>query len=352
MTTTQLVDGPTGKALSLDGVNDYLQSATVNLSAMASAYTIEAVAKFSENTAYSILAIVGTTQNGSPTLYAASTAGYLNTGVWGDNMDSTVTTSSSVFKTYGARFSGGSVVSVGNGALDTVSNSVTLRDQTTSTIALGLALTDYAGNVIRSVRISQTARSAAWLAASYNSDFDQLAIFEFFSFILNNPYPTSYIKTYGLQQQLQLTATFSGMQAALYYDTTFYTTSGIALTTITGTLGGSAVTTLLPTTSGVDYFWYATISVPSLLFSYTTPTYSFYNRYLCSGICNYINSPASGIVVNLHRRQTGQLIATTTTAGTGTFILDSIYSDMHYIVALHPDDSKNALIYDKIIPIN
>ena len=74
---------------------------------------------------------------------------------------------------------------------------------------------------------------------------------------------------------------------------------------------------------------------------------------VCSGsVVDSINNPIEGIVVNLHRRVTGELVGSAVTNSFGTFEVPSLYAESHYIVALPNSDSMNALIYDNISPIN
>ena len=57
-------------------------------------------------------------------------------------------------------------------------------------------------------------------------------------------------------------------------------------------------------------------------------------------------------VIRAHRADTGELVGTTTSSGTGTFDVTTTYSGVHYVVCL--DDSAgedyNDLIYGNVIP--
>jgi hypothetical protein len=67
----------------------------------------------------------------------------------------------------------------------------------------------------------------------------------------------------------------------------------------------------------------------------------------CRGTVNYPNA-----VLRMYLRSTGELIDETVPNDDGSFALNSIHFDEHYVVALHTESEYNALIYDYITPEN
>jgi hypothetical protein len=72
--------------------------------------------------------------------------------------------------------------------------------------------------------------------------------------------------------------------------------------------------------------------------------------FTCSGTVTVNGVLTDGIPVRLYRRSTGEFIGEYTTISGGSFTIDSIYDEEHYILALYTDDTTNALIYDRIQP--
>ena len=169
------------------------------------------------------------------------------------------------------------------------------------------------------------------------------------TFTFSDPSPTHQSTVYGNSQTLQLTVTVSGSDI---YDATFYnaTTSGIIGSTISGTNSGQSVSTNFPTLAGGDYSWYLIASISGS--EDTSSTYEFTKKFKCAGYTEVDSVLTSGIPVRLYKRDTGELIGSTTSAGvSGTFEIDTIYNENHYVVAIQPTDSgTNALIYDWITP--
>jgi len=369
MLSTNVIDSTIGKVITFDGVNDGLDTGfNTNLTnfTLEAIYKTPGIATGRSASLISKCSYFATSATDFPTALYLSDTENVNFGVdtggdysWDTNITSPNTYTDTYIHAAATNVSTGAATLYINGTSVATGAGRNPVDNTRNWF-IGKASFDNGGGAtinqfngeIRSVRISQVARSEEWLDTSYKSSFDQLVFFSVYKVYINEAYPQNSIKTYGTSQLLLMTATVSGYtQGTLLYDTAFYdSTDTLLLPVISGTNNGSQVSAAIPTISGSDYSWYATVNFPTIFLSYTTPTYSFYTRYLCSGICNYINNPASGILVNLHRRQTGQLIGSTTTAGTGTFEIDSQYNEEHYVVALHPDSTKNALIYDKIIP--
>jgi len=71
---------------------------------------------------------------------------------------------------------------------------------------------------------------------------------------------------------------------------------------------------------------------------------------ICSGIVYINDTIASGIMVRLYLRSSGELINEDETNYLGEFSIDTIYDEYHYALALYDDDTTNALIYDFIHP--
>jgi len=208
------------------------------------------------------------------------------------------------------------------------------------------------GGLLSEIRISNITRAVSWISTTNTSLKDTLITFSAYNavyFLYSNSYPKDNIKKYGTQQLIASTVTVSGGAESYNYDSTFYLSGGQKIApTISGTSSGNEVYTHLDTISGSSYSWY--IETTSSGKTSRSPDYDFYVRYLCSGICNDNRGVLSGIKVNLHRRTTSDLIGTTTTAGTGTFEIETPYNEEYYAVALHPDTTLNALIYDHLKP--
>ena len=170
----------------------------------------------------------------------------------------------------------------------------------------------------------------------------------FLSYSFLNSYPKDNIKKYGLTQTLSSTVTISGGSSSYKHNSTFYFSNNTPIATISGVDSGDTMYVSLSTYSGTNYQWYIETTTSGI--TKTSPNYDFYVRYLCSGICKKMGTPLPNIKVLLHRRSTGEILDYTTTAGAGTFHLDTPYNEEHYAVALHPDSDVNALIYDKLTP--
>lgn len=177
MTVGQLADGPTGKALSFDGVDDYMLSAASNLSALQTAATLEVTAKFTGTIPGARLLSVGSENNGQMIISRSESTSFLYVGVWGDDAQSGVAIDGAAYKTYGNVLSGGVLRAIGNGIIDSVSNPVTVQNLSSAQITLVKNGSSYHAQIVRSVRISNVALTAAWLNASYLSDFDQLVTY-------------------------------------------------------------------------------------------------------------------------------------------------------------------------------
>jgi len=72
--------------------------------------------------------------------------------------------------------------------------------------------------------------------------------------------------------------------------------------------------------------------------------------YTASGTTAVAGIPTPGIPVRLYRRSTGELVGSTISESGGTFTVDSMYDEDHYIVGLYTSSGTNALIFDWITP--
>ena len=200
------------------------------------------------------------------------------------------------------------------------------------------------------IRASTIKRSNSWIKATYYSTWDDLITFNIAElFIFSNPIPIHLSTVYGLAHQLQLTV--SG--ADLTYDAGFYDASDDSQigSTISGTQSGQYVSTTMSTPLGTDYNWYVTATASGG--TQDSDTYTFTNRFLCSGYTQVAGTGVSGIPVRLYRRITGAYIGGAISSGvSGTFDIPTDYNEYHYAVALYPTDDTNALIADWIKPDN
>jgi hypothetical protein len=214
----------------------------------------------------------------------------------------------------------------------------------------------YLYGILEEPRFSNIDRSPAWIKADYYSNWNDLVTFAPFgaiTFIFSGPAPIPYSTVYGITHQLQLTTTLTGLDPSYIYDASFYDAyddSQIGLT-ISGTQSGQYVTTTIPTPSGVDYNWYLTATASGQFD--TSGTYTFTNRFMCSGHTQVAGTGASGIPVRLYRRSTGAYIGGAISSGvSGTFNIPTDYNENHYAVALYSTSGTNALIADWLKPSN
>ena len=217
-----------------------------------------------------------------------------------------------------------------------------------NSLIIGRHAADFFPGVVDEVVIMNEVVSDNWVTTDTKSLNDNLITFYTTNFLYSNSYPKDDIKMYGLSQSLKSTVTVSGGYASYNYDSNFYHSTGHFIDTVSGTSSGNEVHVSLDTLSGTTYSWY--LETTSSGVTDRSPDYNFYVRYLCSGICENYNTPASGIKVRLYRKSSGVLLGETTTAGTGTFSIDTSLNEEHYAVALHPDVGINALIYDHLSP--
>jgi len=102
-------------------------------------------------------------------------------------------------------------------------------------------------------------------------------------FTFTNPVPTHLSTVYGTSHTLQLTTTLSGDEPNYIYDAVFYNASNDVQigSTVSGLDSGQAAPTTMQTPSGIDYSWY--IIATSSGENGTSSTYTFTNKFLCSG---------------------------------------------------------------------
>jgi len=206
--------------------------------------------------------------------------------------------------------------------------------------------------IIDEFRISSIYRPAAWIKATYYSNWNNLITFaETITFIFSNPIPIDSSTVYGRTQQLYLTTTITGEAPSYIYDAAFYNAyndSQIGFT-VSGTESGQFAGVIMNTPSGINYQWYMTATSSGL--EDTSNTYTFINKFLCEGQTQVNNVPASGIPVRLYRRSTGEYIDGDISAGvSGTFEIETDYDEYHYAIALYNTTTANAVIQDWLIP--
>lgn len=66
------------------------------------------------------------------------------------------------------------------------------------------------------------------------------------------------------------------------------------------------------------------------------------------GIVKLNGEPVEGVVIRSHKRSDGSLIQETTSGSDGTFSIQLSTTDYCYVVAEHPQEGGNCLIYDKV----
>ncbi len=238
------------------------------------------------------------------------------------------------------------------------SESLTLRDINTSEgykiggIGIGGGINSFTG-VIDECRVYNKEIASTWIKADYYSNCNDLVTFSSpVTFIFSGPIPTPYSTVYGVTNQLQLTTTVTGLYPSYIYDATFYDAyDDSQIETISGTQSGQYVSTYMPTPTATDYNWYL-IATSSGQFD-TSSTYTFSNRFMCSGHTQVAGTGASGIPVRLYRRSTGAYIGGVVSSGvSGTFDIITDYNEDHYAVALYTTSGTNALILDWLNPSN
>jgi hypothetical protein len=177
MTTSDLVDGQFGKAIDFDGSNDYMEVAS-NLSAGYTSVTCEALAKATVWTSPNGTTIIrfgaGSTGQGTGIAQNGSTGRY-NNGVYGD--DASTFTILNEWRYLVQRVGSGNAYFFENDQPSSV-NTVSFTSGE-GKLALGKNFSGSAffGFIGAEIRISQIARSNAWLKTTYHGLFDSLLEF-------------------------------------------------------------------------------------------------------------------------------------------------------------------------------
>jgi len=165
--------GPVGLALAFDGTNDYLESATNDFSVLQSGFFIEAIIDFLNPVVFTNVLRIGPKSNGSILLSTYNESGHLDNSVWGDYQETAIDIIEG-FKYYGKDFNGTTLYSLGGGAYDLTDNTVTIGNLASTVLNIGSGVTTgYYAFQIKSLRISKTSRSAAWMQATAAQDYDQ-----------------------------------------------------------------------------------------------------------------------------------------------------------------------------------
>ena len=373
MLTEDLVDGKVGKAIDFDGGDDYINCGSNSSLDNITNITIESTVKLSSwgETGYGrIIAksntgntdgwqIFVTTPNG-----LAFTADYATTdATWYASTTMSLDTWAHVAVQH-TRGSGAKVD--GKIYVDGTSRTIT-----GGTDGVGAVQSDAAEDlliasrkdlnrefegIIDEVRISNIHRTAAWIKATYYSNWDTLITYGteegIIVFTFSSPIPTDLSTTYGTTQQLYLTTTISGSAPSYTYDAAFYDAyddSQIS-STVYGTQSGQPAGVIISTPSGINYSWYVTAVSSGV--EDTSSAYTFSNRFLYDGYVTQEDVPVDR-VVRLYHRDTGELVDSTTSSGVGGYYyLGATFSGEHFIVAF--DDAiganYNALILDKLLP--
>jgi len=203
------------------------------------------------------------------------------------------------------------------------------------------------------LRWSMGPTDVSWVYCGWNIDDIELWGDKLIFFTFTNPIPVHLSTTYGTTEQLQITATISGVYESYTYDASFYDELGVQVgTTVLGVNSGSSATSnaYLPTPSGVDYNWY--VVATSSGGEDNSETYTFSNRFLYEGYVTENSDPVSR-TVRLYYRDTGELIDSTTSSGSnGYYSFDALVNDEHFIVAFDDEagEDYNSLILDRLLP--
>jgi hypothetical protein len=375
MLTEDLVDGKIGKAIDFDGSNDYIncaQNGGLPIYSGSNAYSVSMTVKgatqvdkrvFSEGSATNDnpLFNMGTDLDGND---AKLHMFIRNDG--GAKLIDHIASTNDVFDNTLRHIhwidNAGDTSLYINELLDATDFNYTPGTLTLNTTTIGAILrttpTFFFAGIIDEIRISNTARSAAWIKATYYSNWNDLISFGAeeicLAFTFTNPTPAHLSTVYGVTEQVCLTTTISGTEPDYVYDASFYDEFAVQIgTTVFGINSGNQVASnaYLNTPSGIDYSWYMIATSSGV--EGTSSTYTFHNRFLYEGYVTENDNPISR-KVNLYYRSTGELIDTTTSSGSnGYYKLSAINNDTHFIVAFDDEagEDYNALILDKLLPV-
>jgi hypothetical protein len=354
MTSADLVDGKIGKAIEFDGGDDQIvQKFNSNISGDA-VFTLSGFLKANilnaagtivgagANDTLKALALVIMTNGQTGLSFADSNnahtaANSITTGNWyyitATKVAGAINTTTKIYLN----------------SVDTalVSPPTTIPNITNTPITIGNFFANING-IIEEVRISNTARSAAWIKATYYSNWDAFVTFSVaVEFTFTNPIPAHLSTAYGTIKQLYLTTTISGPASEYVYDADFFDSFDVQIgTTISGIQSGQPAESnaYLSTPNGIDYSWYMTAT--SSGGEDTSQTYTFHNRFLASGTTEVNGILTSGIDVRLYLRDTGELLGSTVSTISGVFNIETQYNAEFYCIALSPYTDTNSLIYD------
>ena len=362
MTSADLVDGKIGKAIDFDGSNDFINCGT-GLEINPSIWTIEIVAK---TTGAGALFAHRSEDTRLIQIYVNDTSELsLQMRGSGNNLQSIQKTGLDLTVPFYAvgvfdKVSDNHKLYVNNLVVENLNYDFGTEtfNSTKDNIAVYYShgYYGYTPGQISEVRISNIARSASWIKATYYSNWDELVSFEVGAltvFTFSAPVPIHLSTTYGTTEQLQSTTTISGVEENYTYDTDFYDGFGVQVgTTVLGVSSGSpaASNAYLSTPSGVDYTWY--VVATSSGSEETSSTYTFSNRFLYDGYITENDNPVNR-TVRLYYRDTGELIDSTTSSGvSGYYNLSTTTNDEHFIVAFDDEagEDYNALILDRLLP--
>jgi len=160
--------------------------------------------------------------------------------------------------------------------------------------------------------------------------------------VFSSPYPYQ-TTVYDKIQSLKIIPNTNGELSS--YEVNFYNKNGNQLISTVSGSDNVEVTTSGITWSGGENVWY--VSVPGMG---TSEDYYFWVKFICSGTVEVDGVTTSGILIRLYNRETGNLVGSTVSSGNGKFSVTSASDGAHFIVAYYGDDSRNALIYDWVIP--
>ena len=361
MDSGNLIDGPIAKTMSFNGTDEHMQTAD-HADFDINTYTVETILNIpSGGSAHTIChhgdATVGGQQGIESVVDSTGEVGiqYFNGSWMFPKSTGTITYNQN---TYIVTSVDASYLNVYfDGAPETpVSLPAALTD-TTYPMYVGVrkstTLINYMTTVVEELRYSKITRSDAWIKATYYSNWDNLIYYGsvVVVFTFSNPTPVHLSTVYGTSHTLQLTTTISGGCPNYVYDAIFYDACDDSQigSTVSGTNSGQVAYIVMQTPSGTDYSWYLVATSSGQ--GDTSSTYTFTNRFLCSGTTEINSVLTEGISVRLYRRSDGMLIGSTASISGGLFEIESTYNESHYAIAMHPTDSgTNALIYDWLTP--
>ena len=213
----------------------------------------------------------------------------------------------------------------------------------------GPVTSDFFAGKIQEVRVSNTIRPDAWRSVTASTLQDNLLLYRpAISIYFSSASPNNEV-TYGATSPLGINVTVTGTHATYICDVLFYDSFDTQVgSTVSGVANGARATSVLSTPSGIAYSWYVVATTSGT--NSTSTTYTFTNRFFASGSVVSNGIPVSGTLVRLYRRSDGSLVGESYTTSSGTFNIDTPYTEDHYCVALHSSATYNALIYDRLQP--